>query len=33
MKSSKFVIYKFSNVVQQHTSGVMGNLTWVLLKI
>jgi len=33
VKNAKFLIYKFSKVVQQHTSGVMGNLIWLLLKI
>jgi len=33
MKSAKFLILKFSKVMQQHTEGVMGNLKWFLLKI
>ena len=28
-----FLIFKFSKVMQQHTSGVVSNLMWVLLEI
>jgi len=29
----KFLIFKFSKVMQQHTQGVVGNPIWVLLEI
>jgi len=32
-ENTKFLIFKFSKVVQQHTLGVVGNLILVLLEI
>jgi len=29
----KFMIFKFSNVIQQDNKGVVGNLIWVLWEI